>query len=147
MRKNERKTMLLTFRRQKAVIPLLACVLACSPMGMYAYGQNDTDISISINKKGISVKEALDLLKEQSGVFLMYREEAVKGLKVDLDLNGASLTEALDKLCAETGLTYEFSNGHVLIYSNEKLKSNPLQEKKILLHGVVTDDQGLALEL
>ena len=145
MRKNERKTMLLTFRRQKAVIPLLACVLACSPMGMYAYGQNDTDISISINKKGISVKEALDLLKEQSGVFLMYREEAVKGLKVDLDLNGASLTEALDKLCAETGLTYEFSNGHVLIYSNEKLKSNPLQEKKILLHGVVTDDQGLAL--
>lgn len=144
MKKNERKTMLLAFRRQKAVIPLLACALACSPVGVYAYGQNDTGVSISISKKSISVKEALDLLKEQSGAFLMYREEAVKGLTIDLDLNKVSLTEALDKLCEEAGLTYEISNGHVLILSKAE-HNREVAEKKITVRGVVLDEANTPL--
>lgn len=144
MRKNERKTMLLAFRRQKAVIPLLACALACSPVGVYAYGQSDTGVSISISKKSISVKEALDLLKEQSGAFLMYREEAVKGLTIDLDLNRVSLTEALDKLCEEADLTYEVSNGHILILSKAE-RNHEVAEKKITVKGVVLDEANTPL--
>ena len=110
-------------------------------MGLYAYGQNDSAVSISISKKSISVKEALELVKKQSGVFLMYREEAIKGLEVDLDLNGVSLTEALDKLCAEAGLRYEISNGHVLILSKaaEQVEAN---KDDITITGVVMDENG-----
>lgn len=144
MKKNERKTMLLAFRRQKAVIPLLACALACSPVGVYAYGQSDTGVSISISKKSISVKEALDLLKEQSGAFFMYREEAVKGLTIDLDLNRVSLTEALDKLCEEAGLTYEVSNGHILILSKAE-RNHEVAEKKITVKGIVLDEANTPL--
>lgn len=142
MRKIERKN----FRTLKprwggVIIPLFTCVLACNPMGLYAYGQNDSAVSISISKKSISVKEALELVKKQSGVFLMYREEAIKGLEVDLDLNGVSLTEALDKLCAEAGLRYEISNGHVLILSKaaEQVEAN---KDDITITGVVMDEKG-----
>lgn len=145
MRKIERKNFrTLKPQWRRMAIPLFACVLACNPMGLYAYGQNDSAVSISISKKSISVKEALELVKKQSGVFLMYREEAIKGLEVDLDLNGVSLTEALDKLCEEAGLRYEISNGHVLILS-KAVRNNEVVEKKITVKGVVLDEANTPL--
>lgn len=145
MRKNERKKRLCPagFGRQKAVMPLLACVLACSPVGAYSLGQDVSGVSISITKKNISVKEALEQIKRQSGVFLMYQEEAVKGLMLNLDLEGATLQEALDSLCAQAGLTYELSDGHVLIRpKGEDSVQAVQQERKITVRGVVVDEQG-----
>lgn len=124
-------------------MPLLACALACSPIGLYAYGQDDVGVSISINKNNISVKEALEMIKKQSGMYLMYREEAVKGLNVNLDLEGVSLTEALDRICRATGLTYEMSNGHVLILGkSEQQARGRVNDREITVNGVVIDSDG-----
>ena len=124
------------------MVPLLACLLACSPAGVYAYGQDDSGASISITKKNISVKEALEQIKRQSGVFLMYQEEAVRGLMLNLDLEGATLQEALDNLCRQTGLTYEISDGHVLIRPREAEVASVQQERKVTVRGTVVDEQG-----
>lgn len=146
MRKHERMELSFPamFGRRKAVLPLFACLLACSPAGMYAYGQDNVAASVSITKKNISAKEALEQIKRQTGVFLMYREEAVKGLMLDLDLEGATLTEALDSLCEQTGLTYELSDGHVLIRPREEAQAVQ-QERRITLRGTVVDAQGIPL--
>ena len=144
MRKNERKKIPFpsTVGGRRAMVPLLACLLACSPAGVYAYGQDDSGASISITKKNISVKEALEQIKRQSGVFLMYQEEAVRGLMLNLDLEGATLQEALDYLCRQTGLTYEISDGHVLIRPREAEVQTPQQERKVTVRGTVVDEQG-----
>lgn len=149
MRKNKRKKLRtpMLFGRRKGVVPLLVCLLACAPVGGYAYGQKDINASISITKKNISVKEALEQIKQQSGIFLMYQEQAVKGLTLDLNLENVPLIDALEQLCKKTGLTYELTEGHVLIRPREEEAQNITiqQENKTTLHGVVTDDQGLAL--
>ena len=144
MRKNERKKIPFpsTVGGRRAMVPLLACLLACSPAGVYAYGQDDSGASISITKKNISVKEALEQIKRQSGVFLMYQEEAVRGLMLNLDLDGATLQEALDNLCRQTGLTYEISDGHVLIRPREAEVASVQQERKVTVRGTVVDEQG-----
>lgn len=108
---------------------MLACLLACSPVGGYAYGQGDNNASISIVKKNISVKEALEQIKQQSGVFLMYQEQAVQGLMLDLNLENVPLVDALEQLCKETGLTYELANGHVLIRPREEVNFTPPSRK------------------
>ena len=53
MRKNKRKKLRtpMLFGRRKGVVPLLVCLLACAPVGGYAYGQKDINASISITPK------------------------------------------------------------------------------------------------
>ena len=146
MRKNERKKMSLSVMvgRRKAVVPLFACLLACSPTGVYAYAQGDVGTSISITEKNISVKEALEQIKRQSGVFLMYQDETVKGLVLDLDLKGVTLQEALSTLCSQADLTYEFSDGHVLIRPKNEVETVKIgqQKRRVTVRGTVVDEQG-----
>lgn len=99
---------------------------------------------VSIQKNGISVKEALEQVKEQSGIYLLYQENIIdKSVRLDLNLKNASFREAMDAICPAAGLSYEVSNDHVLItQAKQPAAAQPAPKPQLTITGTVVDENG-----
>lgn len=76
---------------------------------------------ISIHEQKISLAKALERVKSQSQVAIMYQDELInKNLTLDLTLQQASLREALSVICDQAGLSYIIRDNYVLISPLEK---------------------------
>lgn len=92
---------------------LLALFLLCCTL---AIGRSQEQNRITIQGRAISVTKALDQIKQQSKVSVMYQDEIMdKQLTLDLSLQDVSLTDALSTICAKAGLDYTFRDKHILI--------------------------------
>ncbi len=98
---------------------------------------------VSIHKTGISVKEALEQVKEQSGIYLLYQESVIdKSVRLDLNLKNASFREAMDAICPAAGLSYEVSNDHVLITQAKQTPAAQQPKPQMTVTGSVVDENG-----
>lgn len=98
---------------------------------------------VTIQDTSITVKEALEQVKLQSGICLLYQESVIdKKIRLNLDLSNAKFTEAMDLICQKAGLAYEVTDKHVIITKAET-KQNDAKHRTI--SGVVLDASGLPL--
>lgn len=95
---------------------------------------------ITIVNSDISVRDALEQVKKQSGVSLMYQSAIVENKKnLNLNLKKVTLRQALDVICSGAELKYVLKEDYVLITKLwEKKELRP--KKKVT--GLVSDDQG-----
>lgn len=103
---------------------------------------------VSIQNPNISVKEALEQVKAQSGIYLLYQEDIIdKSIRLNLNLKSASFREAMDVICPIAGLKYEVSGEHVLITRAGKANRVVRQQRKepVRVTGKVVDENGLPL--
>jgi len=103
---------------------------------------------VSIQSPNISVKEALEQVKMQSGIYLLYQENIIdKSIQLNLNLQDASFQEAMDVICPAAGLKYEVSKEHVLITRAESAGRAVQQQRKnpVLVTGKVVDANGTPL--
>lgn len=137
MQKNERRTFLRSGQFRGLAI-LLTCLFAFTlPL---AANVLDNAKLITIVNPDISVREALEQVKKQSGVSLMYRSSIVEGKPhLNLDLRNVTLQQALDAICPAVDLKYVLKEEYVLI-TKIKTKKEPLPRKPIT--GIVTDEKG-----
>ncbi|WDF67324.1 SusC/RagA family TonB-linked outer membrane protein [Sphingobacterium oryzagri] len=99
---------------------LLAVLLICCTLAMAHSQENNR---ISIQGRAISVTKALDQIKQQSKITVMYQDEIIdKQLTLDLSLKDVTLTDALSRICASAGLEYTLRDKYVLI---TKAKGTP----------------------
>ena len=92
---------------------------------------------VTIQDTSITVKEALEQVKLQSGICLLYQESVIdKKIRLNLDLSNAKFTEAMDLICQKAGLAYEVTDKHVIITKAET-KQNDAKHRTI--SGVVLD--------
>ncbi len=137
-------------KRRKKNTPLffagrrLAMMLALLSASFQLYGADwqDRSKTVTIQREAITVEEALEQVRNQSGVSLMYQESAVtSGKHLRLTLKGATLQEALDVICAQGGLSYELEGDYVLIKRKKETVAGT-QQKKTIVRGIITDTEG-----
>ena len=101
---------------------------------------------VSIQNPSISVKEALEQVREQSGVYLLYQEDIIdKKLRLNLNLQRASFQEAMNVICSKAGLKYEVSKDHVLITRANATRTTQQRRDPVLITGKVVDESGTPL--
>lgn len=95
---------------------------------------------ITIVNRDISVREALEQVKKQSGVSLMFQSGIVENKPhLSLDLRKVTLQKALDVICPAAGLQYVLKDDYVLI-TKVRTEKQALPKQKIT--GIVTDEAG-----
>lgn len=95
---------------------------------------------VTIVNADISVRDALNKVKQQSGVALMYQSDIVDdNIRLNLKLRNATLKEALNAICTPAGLQYTLRESYVLI---TKAKTDKQKKPKKRIRGMVMDDKG-----
>ncbi|MCG8581850.1 MAG: carboxypeptidase-like regulatory domain-containing protein [Bacteroidales bacterium] len=104
---------------------------------------------VQLKSKGEKVRTVLKELKKQTGYYIMFNEKDIdRKLTVDVDIEGASLEEALEQIIGELPLEYSIVDDYVLI-KKRAFVAKPIEEqqdeKKIIIRGTVKDEKGQAL--
>ena len=137
MQKNERRVFpLFEQLRELAIILTLLFAFALPSVANVL----DNAKLITIVNSDISVRDALDQVKKQSGVSLMYQSGIVDNKQhLNLNLRDVTLQQALDVICPAAELRYVLKEDYVLI-TKAKVKKQELPKQKIT--GIVTDEAG-----
>lgn len=137
MQKTERKATGMTFPARS--LAFLVAMLWALALPVSASVLDDAK-PITIVNADISVRDALNQVKSQSGVALMYQSDIVDGkIRLNLKLQNVTLKEALDAVCTPAGLQYTLKESYVLI---TKAKMNTERKPKKRIKGMVMDKQG-----
>ena len=137
MQKNEKRGFLLSeqIRIPVVVLALLFAFVLPSVANVF-----DDAKLITIVNRDISVREALEQVKKQSGVSLMFQSGIVENKPhLSLDLRKVTLQKALDVICPAAGLQYVLKDDYVLI-TKVRTEKQALPKQKIT--GIVTDEAG-----
>lgn len=137
MQKNERRVFpVFEQLRELAIILTLLFAFALPS----AANVLDNAKLITIVNSDISVRDALEQVKKQSGVSLMYQSGIVDNKQhLNLNLRNVTLQQALDVICPAAELKYVLKEDYVLI-TKAKAKKQELPKQKIT--GIVTDEAG-----
>lgn len=137
MQKNERRVFpLFEQLRELAIILTLLFAFALPSVANVL----DNAKLITIVNSDILVRDALEQVKKQSGVSLMYQSGIVDNKQhLNLNLRNVTLQQALDVICPAAELKYVLKEDYVLI-TKAKAKKQELPKQKIT--GIVTDEAG-----
>ena len=128
----------MNYRRSKVLLLLL---LLCPLMQRTVFSQEQ--VKLSINKKNISLQEALQEVEKQSNLSVALNESKLdKTKKINIELNNKSLDEVLNLILQGTNLGYKKQGNYIIIIPNQKQEQN---QKEVFIKGHVKDDLGEAL--
>ena len=100
-----------------------------------SFAQNSA--KITIQKKNISVIEALKEIEKQSDYSVGYNDSQLKNKPVlNLDLKAATLEYALSQILRGSGFTYQFKDKYIMIIPDKKPKETPAKK----VSGMVIDE-------
>jgi len=99
---------------------------------------------IKIHQNQISVDKVLKLIKKQSGYSYLFEDDVVsRTIKLDVDVDNASVEETLNRCFKDQPLTYKIFEKTIVI------KAKPLPAKAVVVaikvQGTVSDEKGLPL--
>jgi TonB-linked SusC/RagA family outer membrane protein len=98
----------------------------------------DIEKQISVNIEGVTLREALSKIAEESGFKLTYRGDVIEDKMISLSMDGISVSDALGLVLDGTGLDYKISQeGYLLILSKEETYELEIFQETI--QGQVTD--------
>eukprot|EP01029_Cantina_marsupialis_P031193 TRINITY_DN884_c0_g4_i2.p1 TRINITY_DN884_c0_g4~~TRINITY_DN884_c0_g4_i2.p1 ORF type:complete len:1193 (+),score=183.23 TRINITY_DN884_c0_g4_i2:1356-4934(+) len=101
---------------------------------------------VSISTEESSLRSVLEELQGQTGIYFMYHEADLnENLKVELDLENATLEDVLNEICKQAPVAYEIIEDFVLLKKKAPEVKQPVQQEKKKINGKVTDDQGIPL--
>lgn len=109
----------------------MCCVFNSAIAGIMA------DKNVTIKSENISVKDALNAVKKQTGMNIMYEDATLNNVPLKLTLEKVSLEQALSVICSQAGMRYELvENNYVLILPIDR------NSKRKTITGIVRDELG-----
>lgn len=103
---------------------LFSCLILLSTA---SFAQNS--VRITIQKKNISVIEALKEVEKQSSLSVGYNDSQLKNKPaISLDLQSASLEKTLSTILHGTGFTYQLKEKYIMIIQDSASKSSPTKK-------------------
>ena len=82
---------------------MLMCIF-CTFNAVFA--NVSADKTVTIKSENISVKEALNMVKKQTGINIMYEDATLNNVPLKLTLNKEPLEQALSVICSQAGMRY-----------------------------------------
>lgn len=102
-----------------------------------AFANIMADKNVTIKSENISVKEALNTIKKQTGINIMYEDATLNNVPLKLTLEKVPLEQALSVICSQAGMRYELvENNYVLILLIDR------NAKRKTITGIVRDELG-----
>ena len=134
MKKDELWNRLVAKPPKMRLLVMLMCIF-CTFNAMFANVLADK--TVTIKSENISVKEALNMVKKQTGIHIMYEDATLNNVPLKLTLNKEPLEQALSVICSQAGMRYELvENNYVLILPIDR------NAKRRTITGVIKDDMG-----
>ncbi len=111
------------------------------PANASNYAQNK---QLTVSSRNSSLKEVLKDIEKQSDFYFMYNDAQIDvEQKVNIDLQGESIYEVLDKVLKNTGIDYEIVEKQIVLTPQKKEIQQNEEGKKVT--GTVTDEDGIPL--
>lgn len=100
-----------------------------------SYSQN-----LKAKAKIESLKDVFELVKEQSDYTFWYRNEDIDlNNKVTVEVDNHSVTEILDKVLGEQGLSYKINGRYIMVYKDD---AKATRQQTYRVTGTVKDEEG-----
>jgi TonB-dependent starch-binding outer membrane protein SusC len=123
----------------KMKILMLLMLTGLMQVSANSYSQRHT-FSIALEKG--SVESVLRTIEEQSTYRFLYRSDLFHELpETTFHANGMSLDQIMDELIVSNGFVYEITENDVVVIRKAEI-TQPPQQERITISGVVTDTQG-----
>ena len=84
------------------------------------------ETSIDMVLRDGSLEEAIEFLEKDYDFLFSYKEEDVKGVKINIDIKNADIKTVLNKLLEKEQLQFEITNGKYIILSLKTGQDSPL---------------------
>lgn len=97
---------------------------------------------VSLNFKNAKVETVLSSIKKQTGMNFVYSDQLLDvNRNISITMKNVELSEALDRLVADTNVSYEIRNKRIYFVDKKKeTPSSKVTNKNITVEGVVLDD-------
>lgn len=125
---------------------------------LFSSAANSFSQEFTFNLKSASIREICKQIEKESEYVFVFSDNSEKMMdqKVNIDANAKNVTEILDAVLSNTGLTYEILDKQIVIYESGKIISAIVSEHKIpvtniqqppkkQITGRVVDAQGEAI--
>lgn len=102
---------------------------------------------ITLNLQQVPIKTLFYEIQKQTGLNFIFSEEQCKQVeKLSIQVENRTVTDVLDQVLTNTGLTYEFREKNLLIIRPRKEDAQPLpQIQQWLIKGKITDGKDLPM--
>lgn len=113
-------------------------------MGFESFSQGT---KLSLNFKSTSLKEVLSSIEDKTEYYFLYSSKVIDvDRKIDVDVNGKSISEALDQILKDTDIEYLFKDRQILLSSkNNQDKMFDITQQQNSISGKVSDTSGGSL--
>lgn len=109
----------------------MCCIFSSAFAGITA------DKTVTIKSENISVKDALNAVRKQTGMNIVYEDATLNNVPLKLKLEKVPFEQALSVICSQAGMRYELvENNYVLILPIDR------NSKRKTITGVVRDELG-----
>jgi len=120
-------------------------ILFLSLSQTFAVNSYSQQAKLSLDMRNARVEEVIDQIEKNSEFFFMYNKNMIDvDRKVDIQAEEKSINEVLDKIFANTGISYSIKDRQILLINSrlqrEVKDSNTQQQKSV--SGKVTDSTG-----
>lgn len=128
-----------TMRRIMKLGTLMSVVLVSQLHAENVFSQNE---AISVSMKNVTVGQVLDQIEKNSDYTFIFTDKSVDTKrKVNIDVDGKSLDEALTLLFSGTGVEYKIVSNQVILSKSDSNSTKSAQQAR-LVKGVVVDANG-----
>ena len=104
------------------------------------YAQSE---KITVKAHDASLKEVISIIEEQSDYVFFYQNEDIdNSLRFTIDLENRDIKEILDRLVANTSLSYKISGKYIFLERKVKENNVQQQQSKRTITGRVYDTKG-----
>lgn len=112
-------------------------LVAVSFMSVYAAAPQ----TVNLKMNNVTFREIFKVLKQQTGVYFVYNEEELSDeIKLDVDLSGKSIKEAMEEILNGRPYSFECLNDMVIIKPRNEILQK--EDKVKVVKGKVTDIYG-----
>lgn len=120
--------------RRLYVLPLLCCLL----LSVTTFGAEQKE-KITLSLQNVSMRQFFKEIEQKSAYKFFYKDSHVENAPaVSVEAVNSPLQEVLNNVFSRTSLTYEISGNQIVITTKAKV----VQEKEIVISGLVTESNG-----
>ncbi len=130
----------LAYLKITKIMKLTAALLLFACLQVSAKGWSQERITLKMSQAGI--KKVLFAIEKKSDYRFLFTEDAMKGKpKVTIDVNGATVSEVLDKVLNNTGISYRILATNLVVLK-EGVSSEEINNKEVRITGRVVAATG-----
>ncbi len=118
---------------------LLGACVFCS----YAENSHSQNARVSINKSNIRLEKILDEIESQTDYLFVYNQEVNVNRKVSVKSKTMPVSEVLDNLFKNMGISYTMEGTHIVLTSkSDELSGSSVNQELQTISGRVSDSMG-----